>query len=80
MRDNNRDFAAEFLARQQQDPSTALSGEPLELSGALQDFVPEENPDHELHETLRRNAAGADPVPHMSDDDLYRRFKEVHDG
>ena len=82
MSDERRDYVAELLARREQDPATAAAGEVIDLSAepALEGFAPADDPQGELHETLRRNAAGGDPAPHVSDDVLYARWKEYEDG
>ncbi len=79
MSEERRDYVAELLARREQDPAPA-SGEVIDLTGDLEGFTPAEAPDHELHESLRRNSEGKDPAPNVTDDELYARFKEAHDG
>jgi hypothetical protein len=58
----------------------AAEGEVLDLSGDLEGFRPEEDPSADLNEHLLRDAAGTDPAPHLGDEELYRRWKEAHNG
>ena len=80
MSDERRDFVAELLARREQDPASTDEVIDLSAEPALEGFAPADDPQSELHETLRRNAAGGDPAPHVSDDELYARWKEYEDG
>ena len=52
----------------------ALEGKTIEVGDLT--YVFERDPQGDLKEALRRNAEGADPAPHLSDDELYARFKE----
>lgn len=47
-----------------------------QVEGKVFDLELSEDPEGQLKEVLRRNAAGADPAPDASDEVLYRRFIE----
>ncbi len=76
MREHENDLAREFLSTRR---PTELLGKEIEIEGQVFDLALDEDPQGSLKEALIRNAAGGDPAPSLSDEELYRRFREAHD-